>query len=234
MEQVVVWTSSDNVQWLFWGPEAFARARTKDVPVLLTVAASWCHWCAEMSRTTYCDPAVCDLIADRFVPIWVDSDRRPDVSERYNLGGWPTTAFLSPDGEILGGERYVRPGRMTMLLKRVAEAFARRPDGVSSPGDTPRLPVKKDDASYELPEQYDGDFTGWLERRVVEDFDPVHGGFGLEPKRVHASAVLFALRRGSVGRNELREVATRTLDAIAWGGLYDDVDGGFFSLLRRL
>lgn len=226
MSETAVQKSSGSVEWLPWGPEAFTRARTMDAPILLAIGASWCQGCSEMSRTTYCDLAVCDLIAGQFVPIWVDADLRPDVNERYNLGGWPTTAFLSPDGQILGGETYVEPSRMTRLLQRVAEAFEQRRDDIGALSDTKRSPVK-DDTGGVLVEE-DESLIDWLEHHVAEQFDVVHGGFGTEPKQVHAPTVRFVLKRVSVGQNNLLEVATRTLDAIAWGGLYDDVNGGVF------
>ena len=226
MGETVIQKPSGSVEWLLWGSEAFTRARTRDVPILLAIGASWCQGSSEMSQTTYCDPVVCELIAGRFVPIWVDAELRPDVNERYNLGGWPTTAFLSPNGQILGGETYVEPSRMTELLRRVAQAFEQRRDDISALSDAKRSPVK-DDTRDEFVEE-DGNVTDWLERHVVEQFDVMHGGFGTEPKRVHAPTVRFVLQRVSIGKNKLREVATRTLDAIAWGGLYDDVNGGVF------
>lgn len=226
MRKTVVQKSSGSVEWLTWGSEAFTRARTRDAPILLAIGASWCQGSSEMSQTTYCDPVVCELIADRFVPIWVDAELRPDVNERYNLGGWPTTAFLSPNGQILGGETYVEPSRMKGLLRRVAETFEQRRDDIGALSDAKRSSVK-DDIGGELVEE-DGNLTDWLERHVAEQFDVVHGGFGTEPKRVHAPTVRFVLQRVSVGKNNLREVATRTLDAIAWGGLYDDLNGGVF------
>ena len=79
------------VRWLPWSADAFARASREQKPVLLSITAAWCRACHEMDRTTYADPAVAALIHDRFVPVRVDTDRRPDINERYNLGGWPTT-----------------------------------------------------------------------------------------------------------------------------------------------
>ena len=114
------------VNWLTWSNAAFARARSERMPVLLALGTSWCQGCAAMARTTYAEPAVSELISERFVPIWVDADRRPDINERYNLGAWPTTAFLTPNGHILGGETYVEAERMIYLLRRVADAFAAR------------------------------------------------------------------------------------------------------------
>ena len=116
----------DTVRWLAWSSEAFARARAEDRPVLLSIAASWCELCLDMDRTTYADPAVAALVNDRFVPIRVDADRRPDISERYSLGGWPTTAFLTTEGDVIGGGTYVTVDRMPSVLERVADAFRSR------------------------------------------------------------------------------------------------------------
>src|SRR5215510_8403867 len=111
------------IEWLPWGTDAFARAAREGKPVLLSITAAWCRACHEMDRTTYADPAVAAIIGDRFVPVRVDTDRRPDINERYNLGGWPTTAFLTPDGRMITGGTFVTAERMTGVLERVAEAF---------------------------------------------------------------------------------------------------------------
>ena len=221
MERIAAGDASGSVAWLPWSPAAFARARAEGAPVLLHIGAAWCRWSAEMSRTTYRDPAVCRLVERAFVPVRVDADRRPDINERYNLGGWPTTVFLTPAGQLLGGETYVDAARMTALLERVAEAFARRHDEVNAPRTPPagRAPEPPDNG---------GDLDRWLEQHLLERFDPQHGGFGTAPKHVHAAAVRFALRRSGAGAGPLREVASRTLDAIGWSGVYDDVDGGVF------
>ena len=116
----------DIVRWLTWGAEAFARARAEDRPVLLSIAAPWCESCLDMDRTTYADPGVAAIVNDRFVPIRVNADRRPDISDRYSLGGWPTTAFLTAEGEVIGGGTYVTLERMPSVLARVAEAFRSR------------------------------------------------------------------------------------------------------------
>ena len=86
------------IDWLPWSADAFARAAREGKPVLLSITAAWCRACHEMDRTTYADPDVAALVRDRFVAVRVDTDRRPDINERYNLGGWPTTAFLTADG----------------------------------------------------------------------------------------------------------------------------------------
>src|SRR5688500_4204667 len=114
------------VRWLAWGADAFARASRERKPVLLSITAAWCRACDEMDRTTYADTAVAALIRDRFVPVRVDADRRPDINERYNLGGWPTTAFLTADAGLMTGGTFVPVVRMAGVLMQVADAAARR------------------------------------------------------------------------------------------------------------
>lgn len=220
MEQTAAGSWSGRVDWLPWGRSAFAWAADEQRPVLLAVGAAWCPACAGMARTTYSDPAVCDLIERGYVPVRVDAERRPDISERYALGGWPTTAFLTPDGQLLGGETYVDPPRMALLLRRVADEFARRRDELTAAAPPP-------------PSDSDGPFTtddvpAWLEQELLTAFDPLHGGFGTGPQHLQAPALRFGLRRIAVGHTALLEAVTRTLDAACRGGLFDDVEGGAF------
>lgn len=214
--------------WRSWSREAFVEAAAARRPVLLSVGASWCRWSAEMQRTTYADPMVRDLVAQRFIPIWVDADRRPDVNERYNLGGWPTTVFLTCDGQVLGGETYVRPERMLQLLRKVAAADPNVPAGTPAP-DVPE-PARPPSTAAVEPDvaAAAADFVTAFEHHLLQEFDHEHAGFGTEAKRVHASALRFGLRRLAGGHDALREVVTRTLDAVGWRDLYDDVDGGVF------
>src|SRR5687768_15375653 len=110
---------ASEIEWREWGPEAFRQAKEQDRPILLGISAVWCHWCHVMDETSYSDPEVIRLINERYVPIRVDNDQRPDVNRRYNMGGWPTTAFLTPDGEILHGGTYVPPQLMREYLPQV-------------------------------------------------------------------------------------------------------------------
>ena len=95
--------STAAIAWLPWRAESFARARAEGRPVLLFLAPSWCGHSAEMDSATFADTEVAALVTAHFVAIRVDPDRRPDIAERYSLGGWPKTAFLTPDGDVLGG-----------------------------------------------------------------------------------------------------------------------------------
>src|SRR4051812_41149826 len=114
------------IEWRPWGADAFAQAARDRKPVLLSITAAWCRACQEMDRTTYADAAVAAIVGDRFVAVRVDADRRPDINERYNLGGWPTTAFLTPRGDIMTGGTFVPVDRMAGVLERVATEYTEK------------------------------------------------------------------------------------------------------------
>jgi hypothetical protein len=212
--------STDAIAWLPWRAESFDRARAEGKPVLLSLAPSWCGHSAGMDAATYGDPGVAALVNARFVAIRVDADRRPDIAERYGLGAWPTTAFLTPEGDLLGGGTYVEGRRLTDVLPRVSAAFAagiqrRPPAAAAAPAD--RRPS-----------------AGELIEVVTAAFDTVYGGFGDAPKFPHAAPVRLALRLfQDEGSKAHREMAVTSLDAMGWGGLYDEADGGFFRYARR-
>ena len=217
---------SEDVTWRSWGGPAFDEARRTDRPVLLALGAPWCVGCAEMWRSTYADPGVARIIAARVVPVSVDADRRPDISDRYALGAWPTTAFLTPSGLLLGGETFVDPDRMTDLVARVADAYARRRTELVTAA--PPSGIEGDTRSEDAGAEADGDLDEWLTAQLLNRFDDVHGGFDTEPKRLHASAIEFAIRRCAAGADLLAPVVRQTLDAVAWSAISDAGDGGVF------
>jgi uncharacterized protein YyaL (SSP411 family) len=190
--------------------------------VLLSLAPTWCGNSAGMDAATYGDPAVAAIVTAHFVAIRVDADRRPDIADRYGLGGWPTTAFLTPDGDVLGGGTYVEKRRLLDILPRVAAAFAagshlRAHHGPVEPA--PPGPV----ASLEE-----------LAEAAMSTFDAEHGGFGGAPKFPHVAPVRLALHLfKEEGSEHHRDMAITTLDAMGWGRLYDEEDGGFFRYARR-
>lgn len=224
--------SSDSVDWRPWGGEAFAHANAEQKPVLLTIGAAWSLGSAEMLRTTYRDDAVRGLVDRYFVPVWVDADDRPDINDRYNLGGWPTTAFLTPDGQLLGGQTFTDPTRMAELLQRVATAYAARRAEFGSVANPPRGPAVSTEGVRPVPE-LDLNLEAWLVAHLRDAVDPIHGGFGRAAKRLQESPIRLVLARYKQGDESLREVATHTLDAIGWGGLFDEVEGGVFRYAER-
>ena len=219
------------IQWLPWGADAFARARAEGKPVLLSITAAWCRACHEMDRTTYADPGVAALVRDRFIPVRVDADRRPDINERYNLGGWPTTAFLTSDGGVLTGATFVPPERMSGVLTRVADAFATRAtsltaatgsaEGRATDGTEGRATDRTDDT--------DNSRLARVIEHIFSTFDDEHGGFGIEPKfpltaPLHLALALYREN----GDERWRRIVEHTLDAMAEGGLWDRAGGGFY------
>ena len=113
----------NGIRWAYWSAEAFERAQQQDKPVLLSITAVWCYWCHVMEETTYADAEVADFVNEHFVPVLVDNDHRPDVNARYNVGGWPTTAFLTPHGGYIAGATYLPPDQMLAMLMEVRRAY---------------------------------------------------------------------------------------------------------------
>ena len=111
------------IKWRPWSEKAFDEARQLNRPILLSISAVWCHWCHVMDETTYSHPGVIDLINREYMPIRVDNDLRPDINQRYNMGGWPSTAFLTSSGDILTGATYLPPDQMADALARVASYY---------------------------------------------------------------------------------------------------------------
>jgi uncharacterized protein len=213
-----------SIDWQPWSSTAFDRARDQRRPVLLSIVTSWCGHCAEMDRTAYALPEAIDLVENSYVAIRVDADRRPDISTRYMLGGWPTTAFLTPDGELLGGGTYVAAERLPQILDQVAVTFAEHGGKLAG--------VRAEHPGVERAVPGDADVA---ERTLVEhllaSFDRETGTFGVafpEPAPIQVAMDLFR-RDGSL---EARDVAVEALDAMGWGGLHDDRDGGFFRCAR--
>jgi len=212
------------IHWREWGDEAFAEALVENKPVFLAIGAVWCHWCHVMDETSYSDPEVIRILNEHFVPIRVDTDRRPDVNERYNMGGWPTTAILTPTGRTITGGTYIQPDRLKAILKNILELFRTRRDAF-------RKAEMKKPLREEIPEPAAAlDLSPYTETiaAVKRAYDPVYGGFGRATKFPMAGALELSLQGGALGDEELLNIAVATLLTMAGGGLYDPVEGGFF------
>src|SRR5580700_8079165 len=230
------------IDWYEWGPQAFEAARATGKPILLDIGAVWCHWCHVIDRESYENPEIAALINQFYVPVKVDRDERPDVDARYQSaisaisgqGGWPLTAFLTPDGKPFFGGTYFppedamgRPGFKRILLG-VAESFKSRRKEV----DTSAQALEDAVAKAEVFKTARGEFDARVVDSVIESalsmFDEKHGGFGQAPKFPHASATDLLLERyQSTGAKSLLHVAERTLTGMAHGGVYDQIAGGF-------
>ena len=225
-----------NILWREWGDDAFAEAKAQDKPVLLDIGAVWCHWCHVMDTGipgdpdhtgTYSDPEVQKRILEGFIPIKVDNDRRPDINARYNMGGWPTTAFLTPDGDTLYGETYVPPPRMIALLDYITDLYRNSKESILEQAAQMRRQRAESEALTAA--DLDPDTAATVLKAIKRNFDPVYGGFGSQPKFPHPDALRLTLEEYARTQDpELRAVAERTLHGMADGGMYDHFAGGFF------
>ena len=178
---------------------------------------------------TYSDPDVQRRIAESFIPIKVDNDRRPDINARYNMGGWPSTVFLTPDGDTLYGETYVPPPRMTALLDYIADLWRNGREQIAAQTADVRAQRARAEADAPAASDLDPATVPTVLRHLTRQFDPVYGGFGTQPKFPHPAALQLTLEQyARTGDAGLREVAEKTLAGMAGGGMYDQYAGGFF------
>jgi len=230
------------IDWNEWGEEAFSKARAQQKPVLLDIGAVWCHWCHVIDRESYENPEIAAMINKLYVPVKVDRDERPDVDARYQSavsalsgqGGWPLTAFLTPDGKPFFGGTYFppddaggRPGFKRILLA-IADAFEKRRADVDQSADALAEAVAKAEISHGARGVFDARVIDSVIESARRQFDPAHGGFGHAPKFPHAGTVDLLLERYQAARDpELLRIAERTLEGMALGGVYDQIAGGF-------
>jgi uncharacterized protein YyaL (SSP411 family) len=217
------------VAWLEWGPEAFARARTEGKPLLLSISASWCHGCAVMDSVSYADARVADRIAADLIPVRVDADRRPDVNDRYNLDGWPTTVLLTPSGEMLTGTTYLPPDGLLAMLDEVTRAYAAGREALDARAAS--MAAARRARRPAPPIAVDPDLAApeWLADLIVRETDAEHGGFGADGKFLHVAALTSGVRQHARQPSAaLAAALVRTLDALAGSGIRDAVGGGFF------
>ncbi len=197
-------------------------SRSSGKPILLDIKGSWCHWCHVMDETSYSDQAIIDTVNKNFVPIRVDTDKRPDINRRYNMGGWPTTAFLDSEGRVITGGTYIPPQQLREVLRSVIEYYRRNKGRAQSKLEPVVLPKA---TSQSLSESTVRDIA----TSIAVNFDIDYGGFGFEPKFPHTDASdLAVLRYKYNGEKEMLTIVNKTLDKMGKGGTYDQVEGGFF------
>ena len=201
------------VEWREWGEAAFEEAKTAGKPVLLSLSATWCSWCHRMDETTYAEPGIAANLNDRFVPVRVDVDRQPRVRERYNVGGFPSTVFATPEGKVLTGATVLRPNDMRQVVDSVDELWQEKGEDA---GRVPHSLRERPTPADEVTPDVEANLAGQLS----EKFDAEWGGWGDDAKFPLPRTVEFALKRE-------REQALGTLTAVRQH-LYDDYAGGFF------
>ena len=215
------------IAWRTWGDDAFREAQAADKPVLLAISAVWCHWCHVMDETSYSDAEVIRGINERYIPIRVDNDERPDVNRRYNMGGWPTTAFLTPGGEVLNGATYVPPDSMRHYVAEVADVW--RDKRAELEQRLVETKAREAHAHEQRAADLEWGVVGSIAALIRGQYDPEFGGFGREPKFPQPKLLRFLIDeyRRTIS-DDVAAMLHKTLAAMAGGGMYDPLEGGFF------
>ncbi len=230
------------VRWMPWGPEALERAQREDRPILLDIGAVWCHWCHVMDRESYEDAGTAALINERFVPVKVDRDERPDVDARYQRavqtlsgqGGWPLTAFLTPDGRAFYGGTYFPPtdaqGRPSFrrVLAEIARVWSEDRERAVKQADEVISRVVASEAGMRRAGELDDALVDAALEALADDFDFRRGGFGGAPKFPNPGGLALLLDRYvDTGEEWMRRVVAESLTAMGKGGVCDQLGGGF-------
>ncbi len=224
------------VDWYPWGPEAFAAATDRNVPILLSVGYSACHWCHVMAHECFEDDEVADEMNRRFVNIKVDREERPDVDSIYmdavqalsGRGGWPMTVFLTPDGHPFYGGTYFPKPNFLSLIEAIDDVWLNRPDDVRQNVDALANAIGR--TAQIAPAS---DLPGVVElnqalSQLAGSFDPTWGGFGAAPKFPSTMSLDLTLRAYMrLPQDDALTILTTSLDAMASGGIYDHLGGGF-------
>ena len=230
--------AANPVEWYPWGEEAFARARSEDKPILLSVGYAACHWCHVMEHESFEDERTAAVMNEHFVNVKVDREERPDVDGLYmdavvsmtGHGGWPMTVFLTPEGKPFYGGTYFPPEprlnmpAFTEVLLAVAEAYRSRREDVERQAGALVDAIQEASARRPSAEPLESGLLVGAVSALGRQFDPVQGGFGGAPKFPPASTLEFLLR---TGRDDALHMVGLTLDRMSAGGMYDLVGGGF-------
>jgi uncharacterized protein len=220
---------ASSIAWQDWDEETFNRAHSESRPILLYLSASWCHWCHVMEEDTLSHPEVIRQVSAHFLPIRVDSDKRPDINNRYNMGGWPTVAILTPEGDVLAGETYLPTGSMLQMLNQVHEAYRTDRQGMLRRIEEQNKLRKKQSAPSVPSGGADLKVVQSVGEWLIRTFDPDFGGF-MGPMKFPMPSVLelALLLYKRNGEAKWLRMVTATLDAMRDGSIHDPVDGGFF------
>ncbi|WP_374969852.1 thioredoxin domain-containing protein [Terrabacter sp. BE26] len=223
------------VHWQEWGEDAFAEARRRNVPVLLSVGYAACHWCHVMAHESFEDETVATVLNERFVSLKVDREERPDIDAVYmsavtattGHGGWPMTVFLTPEGEPFFCGTYFPRDHFLRVLAALDEAWRTREDEVRASG-THIATTLAGALRPPTPYAVEPNALSSAVERLAREFDTVAGGFGGAPKFPPSMVLEFLLRHHARTKDTLSlDMASRTLESMARSGMYDQLAGGF-------
>ena len=213
------------VNWLEWSREAFEKAQKEDKPILLDLTAVWCHWCHVMDSISYSNDEIANIINKDFVPIKVYIDKRPDIRERYNMGGFPSTVFLDVNGNIITGTTYIPPNRFKIMLEAIKNSYKNRKEDTSNIETVNNL-IKKEKKFIDV--KISEEIIKEMLLSIEDNFDNIYGGFGAQPKFPSPEVLdLLFLQYKKTKDKKYLDMALKTLDGM-YNGLYDKADFGFF------
>lgn len=224
------------VDWFPWGDEAFTEAARRNVPVLLSVGYSACHWCHVMAHECFEDSETAELMNSLFVNIKVDREERPDVDAIYMdavqamtaRGGWPMTVFCAPNGRPFFGGTYFPKSSFHQLMTAIDDAWRNRRNEIDNNIAALMESLQRTTMIAPSNDMPSADVVGLAVGQMVEQFDPRWGGFGVAPKFPSTMNLGLVLRDYvDRPRDDLAQVVTTSLDAMASGGMYDHIGGGF-------
>jgi uncharacterized protein YyaL (SSP411 family) len=232
------------VDWYPWGQEALEKARAEDKPIFLSIGYSACHWCHVMAHESFEDEHMATILNEHFVSVKVDREERPDLDRIYmsavqaltGSGGWPMSVFLTPDGRPFYGGTYFPPAprygmpSFTQVLLAVADAWRNRRQELVQGGEQLAASIRRQMSvtSNLKPETLKPETLDTAMENLWGRFDSVHGGWGAAPKFPQPMALEFLLRyHHGTGDRRALQMVTKTLDAMARGGMYDQLGGGF-------
>jgi len=227
---------SGSIQWKEWEPGAFSRAEAEGKLIFLDISATWCHWCHVLDRTSLSDPRVVRLLNDSFIPVRVDTDRRPDINDRYNQGGWPTTAVLLPNGQLLTGATYLPPDALFEVLSKCAEFYRHdraRIEQYLKDTALPSAPPASAESAASPAGPRPEDLP-LVKHSVLANYDPLHPGFFREPKFLMTELLAFLRDAWILEANrEMGDTLLKVLRAMGASAVFDAVEGGFFRYATR-
>jgi len=230
------------IRWQEWGEAAFAAAQRENKPMLLDIGAVWCHWCHVMDRESYDDPEVAQIVNENFIAVKVDRDERPDIDSRYQAavsaisgqGGWPLTAFLTPDGKPFYGGTYFPPqdqwGRPSFkrVLTSIANAYHEKHADVTEQAQMVEQTISHAESFTGRSGRFSPHVIEAIVKSALGMFDTRNGGFGQAPKFPHPGVLdLLMEHYQRTGDEQVKNAFVTTLERMANGGVYDQLAGGF-------
>ena len=220
--------SADKINWHHFSKNTFEKAASEDKPVFLSLSAVWCHWCHVMDETTFSDAEIIDYLNENFICIRVDTDKRPDIQNRYLMNGWPTATFLTDKADVISGSTYMPAHEFLTLSKKIKESWDTSAEVARQRAEERRLKIEE-----KIPEPVHSELKLSTIDLILDEyqntFDEKLGGFGNAAKFPAPLTLELFIRQSQIKKNpNLLYIATATLDNMAKGEIYDKEWGGFF------